>query len=72
MASDMRRHDAYVMDRHNLHACFTGTLGMMTPANGNIFRVTGHLCGELSGHWWIPLTKASDAELWCFLWSMPE
>ena len=21
---------------------------------------------------WIPLTKASDAELWCFLWSTPE
>ena len=23
-------------------------------------------------HMWIPLTKASDAELWCFLWSAPE
>ena len=23
-------------------------------------------------HRWIPLTKASDAELWCFLWSAPE
>ena len=21
---------------------------------------------------WIPLTKASDTELWCFLWSAPE
>ena len=21
---------------------------------------------------WIPLTKASDAELWCFLWFVPE
>ena len=26
---------------------------MMTSSNGNIFRVTGHLCGELTGHWWI-------------------
>ena len=25
-----------------------------------------------TGHWWIPLTKASDAELWCFIWSAPE
>ena len=25
-----------------------------------------------TGHWWIPLTNASDAELWCFLWSVPE
>ena len=42
---------------------------MMTWSNGNIFRVTGPLCGEFTGHRWIPLTKASDAELWCFLWS---
>ena len=45
---------------------------MMTSSNGNIFRVTGHLCGEFPGHWWIPHTKASDAELWRFLWSVPE
>ena len=34
---------------------------MMTSSNGNIFRVTGHLCGEFTG--------PRDAELWCFLWS---
>ena len=39
---------------------------MMTSSNGNIFRVTGHLCGEFTGPRWIPPTKASDAELWCF------
>ena len=32
-----------------------------------LFRVTGPLCGEFTGHQWIPLTRASDAELWCFL-----
>ena len=37
----------------------------------NIFRVTGPLCGEFTGHRWIPLTKARDTELWCFLWSAP-
>ena len=36
------------------------------------FRVAGPLCGEFTGHQWIPLTKASDAELWCFLWSALE
>ena len=41
---------------------------MMTSSNGNIFRVTGPLCGEFTGDRWIPHTKASDAELWCFLW----
>ena len=45
---------------------------MMTSWNGNIFRVTGHLCEEFTGHRWIPLTKASGAELWCFLWSVLE
>ena len=45
---------------------------MMTSSNGNIFRVTGPLCGEFTGHRWIPRTKASDAELWYFLWSAPE
>ena len=39
---------------------------MMTSSNGNMFRVTGHLCGEFTGHRWIPLTKASDAELLMF------
>ena len=38
----------------------------MTSWNGNIFRVTGHLCWEFTGHRWIPRTKASDTELWCF------
>ena len=36
-------------------------------SNGNIFRVTGLLCREFTGHRWIPLTKASDVELWCSL-----
>ena len=29
----------------------------MTSSNGNIFRVTGPLCGEFTGHRWIPRTK---------------
>ena len=45
---------------------------LMTASNANIFRVTGPLCGEFTGQWWIPLTKARDKELWCLLWSAPE
>ena len=40
---------------------------IMTSSNGNIFRVTVPWCGEFTGQRWIPHTKASDAELWCFL-----
>ena len=39
---------------------------MMTSSNGNILRVTGPLCRKFTGHRWILLTKASDAERWCF------
>ena len=35
--------------------------------NGNIFCVTGSLSGESTCQRWVPLTKASDAELWFFL-----
>ena len=44
---------------------------MMTSSNGTVSRVTGPLWGESTGHRWIPITKASDAELCCFLWSAP-
>ena len=30
---------------------------MMTSSNGNIFRVTSHLCGEFTGSRWIPHKK---------------
>ena len=45
---------------------------MMTSSNENIFRVTVPLCGKFTGHRWTPLTNASDAEFWCFLWSVSE
>ena len=45
---------------------------MMTSSNENVFRVTGPLFGEFTGHRWIPLTMASYAELWCFLSPAPE
>ena len=48
------------------------TINIMTSSNGNIFRVTGPLCAEFTGPWWMPITKASDADLWCFLWSASE
>ena len=35
-------------------------------------RVTCPFWGESTGHRWINLAKAIDAELWYFLWSVPE
>ena len=40
----------------------------MTSSNGNIFCVTGLLRWKFPCQRWIPLTNASDAELWCFLY----
>ena len=34
----------------------------------NVFRIIGPFWGDR----WIPLMKAGDAELCCFLWSAPE
>ena len=42
---------------------------MISSSYGNTSFVTGPLLawlGESIGHRWIPLTKANDAELWCF------
>ena len=36
---------------------------MMASSNGNIFRVTGHLCGEFTGPRWIP---AQRPVMWSF------
>ena len=54
-----------------IHA-LSPTDAMMTSSNENIFRVTGLLCGEFTGHRWIPHTKASGVELWRSLWSASE
>ena len=40
---------------------------MMTSSNGNIFRVTGPLCGDFTGPRWIPRTKASSIQ-----WVKPQ
>ena len=54
------------------HSHVLGYLHMMTSSNGNIFRVIGPFAMGTTGHRWIPLTKATDADLRCFLWSAPE
>ena len=41
-------------------------------SDGIISHITGPSCEEYTGHRWIPLTKASDADLWYFLWSPPK
>ena len=45
---------------------------IMTSSNGNNFRLTGPLWGESTGPRWIPLTKASGEEFWCFLCSASD
>ena len=44
------------------------TYWRMTSSSGNIFRVTGPLWGDATCEQWIPLTKASDAELCCLFY----
>ena len=53
--------------RFLLHALHNGYLWY-----GNAFHITGPLCRESTGPQWIPSQRASDAQLWRFLWSQPE
>ena len=43
---------------------------MMTSSNGTIFRVAGFYAGNSHITGEFPAQRDSDAELWCFLWSM--
>ena len=49
-------HRSGAIGLYTLYVC-DNKYSMMTSSNGNIFRVTGLLCGEFTGHQWIPLTK---------------
>ena len=51
---------------YNIMALSKEIWAIMTSSNGTIFRVTGTLWGEFTAHRWLPLAKASDAELWWF------
>ena len=53
-----------------ISGCISSTRNIMTSSNRSIFRVTGLVCGEFNGNRWFPLTRTSDAEPWCFLWSV--
>ena len=59
-------HNVIVTSSRTLNNCVLTQCTIMTSSNGNVLRVTGLLCGEFTGPRWISLTKASDAELWCF------
>ena len=56
LRSDSRDHVISVKSRRNYYQRRFGQLSyMMTSSlNGKIFRVTNPLCGEFTGHWWIP------------------
>ena len=58
----------FISEQRSIHAVNCAII-MMTSSNDD--RVTGLLWGESTRHRWIPLTKPSDAKLWCFLWSAP-
>ena len=66
------RHHGMMVADCNVACNATSSVIIMTSSNRNFFGVTDPLWGESTGHRWIPLTKASDAELWCFLGSTPE
>ena len=53
-----------------MRAWFTSDMDMMMSSKWNIFRVTDHMCQELTRYRLISRTKANDAELWSFLFNL--
>ena len=56
----------YDLGTHMSHIDANLLLYMMMSSNGNIFRITGHLCGEFTGYRWIPRTKGKWRGAWMF------
>ena len=52
---DTRRHHWCDVLTYSSHSRQSTTV--MTSSNGNIFRTTGHMCGEFTGDRWIPRTN---------------
>ena len=58
---------------HTTAACGTGIYVSWWRHQMETFSALLAICaGNSPGPRWIPRTKASDAELWCFLWSASE
>ena len=62
-STSARRHFVSTIVRVSMCMCII----MMTSSIGNLFPLTGPLCGEFTGDRWIPFKKASGVELRCFL-----
>ena len=67
----------YALTRYKLTVLCSIIYALNTPINQHQMETFSALpetwkIREFTGHQWIPLTKASDAELWCFLWSPRE
>ena len=45
---------------------------MTTSSNGNFCHVAGHLYREFTGHRWTPLAKASDADLYMYIYTVSD
>ena len=57
---------------HVLYCIFTRFVAHDNYINWKHFSRNRPLFGEFTGHRWIPLKKARDAELWCFTRSATE
>ena len=53
----LRNGNIITASRASGQVTFVCLLFIMTSSKGNISRVTGHLCGEFTGHRWIPAQR---------------
>ena len=59
--AQVTKHAILALWHNRVYNFYYNNCCMVTSSNGTIFRVTDPLCGEFTGHRWIPHTKARDA-----------
>ena len=67
-----RGYTLHTSHKHIIKYLMLSVLLMMTSSNGKKIPRYWPFTREITGHWWIPITKTSDTELWCSIWSAPE
>ena len=66
IAGDFRRHGAHTTSLWRTTGVYCALIPWWRHQKWKNFPRYWPLCGEFTGHQWIPLPKASDAKLWCF------
>ena len=62
----------YTRPQYNRKSIVFGSKCIVLSCKYWFFRLAGSVCGEFTGHWWLPTQGTSNVEHWCFLICLPK